>query len=50
MVLFPAHAGVIPDVAHAWIYASAFPRTRGGDPKIGEGLAVHSNFSPHTRG
>ena len=31
--LFPAHAGVIPPVLSPRVYDTAFPRTRGGDPK-----------------
>ena len=30
-VLFPAHAGVIPQVAGTALRCTAFPRTRGGD-------------------
>ena len=31
-------------------FASAFPRTRGGDPLIHTNLLQVGNFSPHTRG
>ena len=48
--LFPAHAGVIPnmDLHKAW--NATFPRTRGGDPRRLQGLVLGSYFSPHTRG
>ena len=50
MELFPAHAGVIPDLLCAGDVRRSFPRTRGGDPedlKTAEKLIA---FSPHTRG
>lgn len=48
--LFPAYAGVIPArPAGAWP-CIAFPRTRGGDPKVKELETTATAFSPHTRG
>ena len=48
--LFPAHAGVIPNIEQVQKWLEAFPRTRGGDP-----MGLHKSwnvrdFSPHTRG
>ena len=48
--LFPAHAGVILLSSVPTRCGLAFPRTRGGDPHRGIGLAVQAHFSPHTRG
>ena len=48
--LFPAYAGVIPEVTHNTDKKSAFPRIRGGDPKWQNPVLTCLNFSPHTRG
>ena len=48
--LFPAHAGVIPNVKTALSHDFAFPRTRGGDPKRRKYGTCKQYFSPHTRG
>ena len=50
VVLFPAHAGVIPVGNHDTGEYSTFPRTRGGDPVIVNKHADAVDFSPHTRG
>ena len=50
VLLFPAHAGVIPIAAANDPASISVPRTRGGDPKI-ESLQQQINAcSPHTRG
>ena len=49
-VLFPAHAGVIPAVRCCRAGKTAFPRTRGGDPKEFRAKIDQYDFSPHTRG
>ena len=48
--LFPAHAGVILWAIWQWEELSAFPRTRGGDPRAIFVMALAEIFSPHTRG
>ena len=48
--LFPAHAGVIPNIEQVQKWLEAFPRTRGGDPAVLGGNLLPVNFSPHTRG
>ena len=48
--LFPAHAGVIPEVTRNYSKGSPFPRTRGGDPVCFRNLVEVCFFSPHTRG
>ena len=48
--LFPAYAGVIPELAAAVRQPPAFPRTRGGDPDERRESRMNRNFSPHTRG
>ena len=48
--LFPAYAGVIRTSREPPPFSSAFPRIRGGDPKILPILALKLCFSPHTRG
>ena len=34
VILFPAHAGVIPAALKSFCSSAAFPRTRGGDPHL----------------
>ena len=48
--LFPAYAGVIPGTGEEQSKARSFPRLRGGDPFCGPHPALHSVFSPPTRG
>ena len=48
--LFPAYAGVIPDLLDPQPCFSTFPRICGGDPGIPAGWYAASTFSPHTRG
>ena len=48
--LFPAHAGVIPNIEQVQKWLEAFPRTRGGDPSPVSSLNAANLFSPHTRG
>ena len=48
--LFPAHAGVIPRLGADLSAVTAFPRTRGGDPKGYRDGKEEGDFSPHTRG
>ena len=48
--LFPAHAGVIPDVAQSLQEQKAFPRPRGGDPQYVDAINAGKFFSPPTRG
>ena len=49
-LLFPAHAGVIPEADSVQPVFGSFPRTRGGDPgNVWEWL-LGLRFSPHTRG
>lgn len=48
--LFPAYAGVIPGSCGATSRPKPFPRIRGGDPKLLQGILEFKNFSPHTRG
>ena len=48
--LFPAYAGVILFSVPSLIQLLAFPRIRGGDPRL-EGFTPEEDyFSPHTRG
>ena len=48
--LFPAYAGVIPNVCGLSSEARTFPRIRGGDPVGVHSLRKVYAFSPHTRG
>ena len=48
--LFPAHAGVILGERMTADLSSAFPRTRGGDPRDMTLIELYMHFSPHTRG
>ena len=48
--LFPAHAGVIPELGAKLGVQKTFPRTRGGDPLICSNAGLSSRFSPYTRG
>ncbi len=48
--LFPAHAGVIRENRRIVNGDTAFPRTRGGDPKGYRDGKEEGDFSPHTRG
>ena len=48
--LFPAYAGVIPEVTHNTNKKSPFPRLRGGDPDVKRAEKTFKSFSPPTRG
>ena len=48
--LFPAYAGVIPDLLDPQPCFSTFPRIRGGDPAENHPEFLSTDFSPHTRG
>lgn len=37
-------------VRDAMVEHHTFPRIRGGDPKLLQGILEFKNFSPHTRG
>ena len=49
-LLFPAHAGVIPDGSALFFLLIAIPRTRGGDPLWAHFPLCIFCYSPHTRG
>ena len=49
-ILFPAYAGVIPIRQFLHCHKNAFPRIRGGDPRLHGLVSFGSLFSPHTRG
>ena len=48
--LFPAYAGVIPNMDLHKSWNITFPRIRGGDPKTANRTKRINVFSPHTRG
>ena len=48
--VFPAHAGVIPDLSIMAYCKFCFSRTRGGDPKSIIINSQNITFFPHTRG
>ncbi len=48
--LFPALAGVIPELEQQKYMVISFPRTRGGDPLISNFIKGMKGFSPHSRG
>ena len=48
--LFPAYAGVIPNMTTRNKVAFTFPRIRGGDPYTVTDADGDTLFSPHTRG
>ncbi len=48
--LFPAHAGVFPDIIMISPTHVSLPRTRGGISGDARRNALGSNSSPHTRG
>ena len=48
--LFPAYAGVIPDLPSFSWSGFTFPRIRGGDPLQLSVSQYMTFFSPHTRG
>ena len=48
--VFPACAGVIPDVTDTIGLRLSFPRMRGGDPGVSMQEARRLVFSPHARG
>ena len=49
-VVFPAHAGMIPDNYGLNLYGDSVPRTRGDDPGTNITATVPNSCSPHTRG
>ena len=48
--LFPAPAGMIPQIITAAAAVHAFPRTRGDDPRTAYPHLEATRFSPHPRG
>ena len=50
VLVFPARAGMSPVALRAATYTAGFPRTRGDEPKIIQGLIDGIKFSPHARG
>ena len=48
--LFPAPAGVIPEVKLRDANAYTIPRTRGGDPSLSDTVSIVELYSPHPRG
>ena len=48
--LFPAYAGVIPVLETKERVTKAFPRLRGGDPRLFTDICELRDFSPPTRG
>ena len=48
--LFPAYAGVIPQLRGHHLHPDPFPRIRGGDPYEDMQKFWKRVFSPHTRG
>ena len=48
--LFPAYAGVIPELKEIGILTTAFPRICGGDPEKVAAARKRMDFSPHMRG
>ena len=48
--LFPACAGVIPQVDDIAEVLQSFPRMCGGDPYLAFDKNTGLNFSPHVRG
>ena len=48
--VFPAHAGVIPQMLRTTMWHFGFSRTRGGDPTISWIVLISGEFFPHTRG
>ena len=49
-MLFPAYAGVIPNLLFTALAGEPFPRICGGDPKTARKTKAINFFSPHTRG
>ena len=49
-MVFPACAGVIPNVSASKFDGSRFPRMRGGDPRYTLKRVDSFEFSPHARG
>lgn len=49
-IVFPAHAGVIPDEYIYVVRGACFSRTRGGDPTTYAIMMITERFFPHTRG
>ena len=48
--LFPAYAGVIPEIWISCLRSAAFTRILGGVPQFAVNGADINSFSPHTRG
>ena len=49
-LVFPAHAGVIPEVAHTQSDVHGIPRACGGDPGQIQACKRHARYSPRMRG
>ena len=50
VIVFPAHAGVIPKQQLMKELEQSIPRTRGGDPNFKIIELSPAEYSPHTRG
>ena len=50
MAVFPAYAGMSPQVYHLPKLWYRFPRIRGDEPRISYSQFLTILFSPHTRG
>ena len=50
MTLIPAHAGVILEAAYRYGRPDAYPRARGGDPRLELMCQFFFFLSPRTRG
>ena len=48
--VFPAHAGMSPHLTSEDVHYTGFPRTRGDEPGLWNGVKSVATFSPHTRG
>ena len=49
-LVFPARAGMSPNLSVATVTALRFPRTRGDEPTSGFKSGMGEVFSPHARG
>ena len=48
--VFPAYAGVIPELDNLVNVANSISRIRGGDPKARPSASLFGRYFPHTRG
>ena len=49
-MVFPADAGVIPELKNVLTFKLSIPRGCGGDPRIKRGLNKGHKYSPRMRG